>query len=153
MKFTNLKVLDQKSNASNVQNVWQYQSHLRTLYRSLSYPSLQPFVTFTSHVHSSVSVLLSNLIIPWKFVTISCFYSYPLVSQVLWGKLFPMVAGILRNTLLIPILQKNSTQPGHLLYSALMKPVAFGRYDELLSPSCQLWHEPLAAQQDQVLPE
>lgn len=33
-------------------------------------------------------VLLSNHIIPWKFITLSCVYPYPWVSQLLWGNMF-----------------------------------------------------------------
>lgn len=115
--------------------MWQYQSHLRTFDRSLSWPSLQPYITFTSHILSSVFVLLSNLIIPWKFIShYPCFYPYPWVSQLLWGKLLPMVTGILKNIPLFPILQKNSTQPGCLLFSALMKP----EFLEGMMSFCQL---------------
>lgn len=63
-------------------------------------------VTFTSHITSSAFVLLSNLIIPWKFITLSCFYPYPWVSQLLRGKLFPMVTGILKKNPFMPYTAK-----------------------------------------------
>lgn len=86
--------------------------------------------------------LVSDFIIPWK--SAHRFYPYACGSQLLWEKLVSN-GGRYPQKYLSGSCIAEEFNFFNVLFSALMKAAAIGRYYEILSAFCQLWHVPAAA--------
>ena len=132
-KFTNLKVLNQEANTSNVPNVWQYQSCFRNpdkiillaISAALShFCLLHPFFSLCLDFKFYIPLKVCHPVFTPAHVEASCcgetsfqWWQAPL-------KIPPWFLYCRRIQLL---------QPGHLVFSALMKAVAIGRYYKFVS--------------------